>query len=263
MTTPIPDLSFRDYTDRQYRELEPERLLERTMELRPSGNYKRHLAGWEPQPYPGFAVVSMLDENPGNESLSGQLTSIQEDLLRLCPWKDSLYFLPASSFHQTVANTLSEDRFLQHILHPGLEPVYPGMVAAAFGRISAPLQAGAIRMKMIGLGIFGTALGLLGVFEEEESYRQVLHFRSGFYADEDLAKVGVKRTRPFIGHITLAYIETALTSGLKEQLAGAVFKINQSLSKAPPFFVLSHTELRRYEHLSEFALGVGYPRYSF
>jgi len=27
--------------------------------------------------------------------------------------------------------------------------------------------------------------------------------------------------------------------------------------------VLSHTELRRYEHLSEFALGVGYPRYSF
>src|ERR1700678_3210075 len=130
------DLALQDYTGRQFRELDPGRLLERAMVSRPSGNFRHIGAGWAPQPYPGFAVVSMVDENPGNMRLRDALRALQTELLEQCPWEGALYPLPVDSFHQTVANTLSEERFLQHIVRPGLEPVYPDLVAMAFEKMT-------------------------------------------------------------------------------------------------------------------------------
>lgn len=258
----ITDLSFEDYTNRQWEELAPHRLLERAMALRPSGNYRRNGKGWVPQSYPGFAVVSMVAENPGNENLPGILKSIQAHLLEQCPWEESLCLLPAESFHQTIANTLSEERFLQHILRPGLEPAYPALVAGVFARMPGR-PAAILPMRLIGLGIFGTALGLLGVFDEEPVYQKILDFRAAFYGDPQLSALDVRMTRPFIGHLTLAYIEAELTPGQREELAAAMHAINRSLEAAPPRFKLSLTGLRRYHHLSAFLREEDYPRYYF
>jgi hypothetical protein len=276
-TTLTADLSFGDYMARQYRELGTDRLLERAMALRPSGNYRYNGTGWEPLPYPGFAVVSMVDENPGNEAVGAAMRSLGDGLRERCPWKESLYFLPADSYHQTVANTLSEKRFLDHVVHAGLEGEYPGMVGKAFSEVGRARKSegrqrsdgegaaatGPLAMKMIGLSIFGTALGVLGVFEQEAHYQRILHFRSGFYSDPGLAALDVRMTRPFIGHITLAYIETDLTGEQRRQLAVAVHALNEQLREAEPVFNLSSTGLRRYENLSAFRRKDGFPRYHF
>ena len=261
-TTLTKDLSFDDYTARQYRELAPDRLMERAMAVRPSGNYRYDGNGWEPQSYPGFAVVSMVEENPGNEGLAGLLGKVATGLTERCPWEGGIYLLPADSYHQTVANTLSEKRFLDHIVGPGLEREYPGMVEKAFkgaaGGAGAPLA-----MKMIGLSIFGTALGVLGVFENVADYQRILHFRSRFYSDPGLAALDVRMTRPFIGHITLAYIEADLTGEQKQQLAASVHALNGQLKEVEPVFHISSTGLRRYEDLSAFRWKEGFPRYHF
>jgi hypothetical protein len=272
----MTDLSFDEYTRRQYRELTPDRLMERAMAVKPSGNYRYEGNGWEPQPYPGFAVVSMVEENPGNESVVTVLRAIAAGLMERCPWEESIYLLPANSYHQTVANTLSEKRFLDHIVGPGLEGEYPGMVGKAFARVgrageaadvSAVAAAGGaekpLAMKMIGLSIFGTALGVLGVFENEADYQRILHFRSGFYSDPGLAALDVRMTRPFIGHITLAYIEADLTGEQRRQLAASVHALNGQLKEVEPVFHLSSTGLRRYEDLSAFRWKDGFPRYHF
>ena len=287
------DLSHQDYTARQFRELEPDRLLERAMVSRPSGNYRyNHLAlaadgrggaptsgvqsgtpadggrrevasngaEWAPQPYPGFAVVSMVDENPGNTPLPDALKAIQVELLEQCPWEGCLYPLPASSFHQTVANTLSEERFLQYIVRAGLEPVYPDLIAMVFEKM--PVRpASTLPMRLIGLSIFGTALGILGVFDNEADYCRILDFRSAFYADPGLQALDIRMTRPFIGHITLAYIEADLNTRQREELAAAVHRINRSLGRSLPAFNLSLAGLRRYHHLSAFLREVDYPQY--
>jgi hypothetical protein len=70
-------------------------------------------------------------------------------------------------------------------------------------------------------------------------------------------------TRPFIGHITLAYIETDLTGEQRQQLAAAVHALNGQLKEAEPVFHLSSTGLRRYEDLSAFRWKDGFPRYHF
>jgi hypothetical protein len=254
------DLALEDYTARQFRELEPDRLLERAMASRPSGNYRCKGTGWEPQPYPGFAVVSMVDENPGNLLLPDSLKAIQFELLEQCPWEGSLYMLPASSFHQTVANALSEERFLKQIVRPGLEPVYPDLVAMVFEKLAVqPVRM--LPMRLIGLSIFGTALGILGVFDNEADYCRILDFRSAFYSDPGLQALDVRMTRPFIGHITLAYLEADLDTRQREALAAAVHHINRSLEDAMPAFNLSITGLRRYHHLSAFLREEGYPQY--
>jgi hypothetical protein len=272
-TTLMTDLSFDEYTRRQYRELAPDKLLERAMAVRPSGNYRYNGAGWEPLPYPGFAIISMADENAGNELLVTVLRAMATGLTERCPWEGSIYLLPADSYHQTVANTLSEKRFLDHVVGAGLEGEYPGMVEKAFLRIAPAAGAGGaagsakgmepLAMKMIGLSIFGTALGVLGVFENAADYQRLLHFRSGFYSDPGLAALDVRMTRPFIGHITLAYIETDLTGERRQQLAAAVHALNGQLKEVEPIFSISSTGLRRYDNLSVFRRKDGFPRCHF
>jgi hypothetical protein len=68
-------------------------------------------------------------------------------------------------------------------------------------------------------------------------------------------------TRPFIGHITLAYIESELDDSQRKTLADTVYDINRQFEKAMPAFNLSLTGLRRYHHLSAFLREEDYPRY--
>lgn len=253
------DLPFLDYTRRQFREITPERIRERSLEVGPSGNFRLNGRNWEPQEYEGFAVVSMVAGNPHNELLPFELEGLQIELISNLYPADAFYRLPASSFHQTVANTLSAERFRNAIVDRGLEPAYPGIVKNAFAAIDPPPPAGPARMRMIGLSIFGTSLGMLGVFEEEEDYNRILRFRSQFYENEQLASLGVVMTRPFIGHVTLLYIEKELDKVQKTHLAETVIGINEQLARKNSHFLLSHTELRRYHHLAEFKKTDQYP----
>jgi len=262
-TASTMDLAFDEYNKRQVYEISAERNNERALDARPAGNFIYKNDGWQPLEYEGFAVVSMLDENPGNEPLTARLTAIQKELsLNLSP-RAAFYQLPPQSFHQTVANTLSADRFKQHILYAGLEQTYPSMVGKALNAIPSTEGEALIRMKMAGLSIFGTAIGILGIFEDEEDYNQIVNFRSAFYADEQLAKLDVKMTAPFIGHITLTYIEQNLNKNQKEHLAGVISEINESLAVEENYFNIAITGLRRYHHLANFMKKDNYPVHQF
>jgi hypothetical protein len=255
----ITDLSFEDYSKRQLYEISAERNSERALSAKPAGNFIYDGNNWQPQEYEGFAVVSMLSENEGNDDLTKRLIELQKELQYNLTPKNGFYLLPAESFHQTVANTLSADRFKSHILNAGLESTYPAMVAKAFENIPASDITEPIRMKMAGLSIFGTAIGILGLFENEEDYDRIVNFRSGFYGDEQLAQLDIRMTRPFIGHITLAYVEQNLNKNQREQLAKVISGLNETLAPEENYFSISSTGLRRYHHLAEFIKQDNYP----
>jgi len=255
----ISDMSFQDYNKRQLYEISAERNGERALSAKPASNFIYNGNSWEPQEYEGFAVVSMLSENEGNGDLAKRLTEIQKELHYNLSPNNGFYCLPAESFHQTVANTLSADRFKNHILNAGLQDEYPFMVAKAFENIPVWESTEPIKMKMAGLSIFGTAIGILGLFENEEDYDRIVSFRSGFYSDEQLAQLDIKMTRPFIGHITLAYIEQNLNKNQKGHLAKVIVELNETLATEENYFSFSFTGLRRYHHLAEFIKQDNYP----
>jgi len=102
---------------------------------------------------------------------------------------------------------------------------------------------------------------VLGVFDREADFHRVLHFRDHFYGDARLASLGVRRTRPFIGHITLAYVEQELDDATRTQLVDVVTSINRELSLHTLHFHLPAAELRAYRHLAEFTPLPGLPQF--
>lgn len=260
-TDRISDLPFMEYNRRQLYEISPERIKDRALKVKPAGNFYHERDKWIPNEYEGFAVVSMLSENEGNEPLLKRLIEIQEELQYNLQPRHAFYQLPVESFHQTVANTLSADRFKKNILDAGLEEKYPSMVENAFDNINASQGTEPIKMKMAGLSIFGTAIGILGTFKKEDDYYRITNFREGFYADRQLGMLDVKMTRPFIGHITLSYIEYTPNKNQKEHLASVINEINDALQNEHNYFMIANTALKRYHHLAEFIGQDNYPSF--
>jgi hypothetical protein len=257
----VSDIPFEEYNKRQLHEISAERNRERAFNAKRAGNFVYDGNEWLPQAYEGFAVVSMLNENEGNEPLATRLAEIQKELQYNLQPTHGFYKLPPESFHQTVANTLSNERFYNQILNTGLESTYPQTIADVFNAMPDANSSGALNLRMIGLSVFGTAIGMLGIVENESDYYRITDFRSQFYGNEKLRELDVKMTRPFIGHITLAYIEHVLNKNQKDYLATVINEINESLSGEKNYFNISKTGLRRYHHLAEFIKQDNYPTY--
>lgn len=259
----VRELAFHAYNQRQNIEISAERIIESVTKAKPAGNFSFDGRKWVPNEYMGYAVVSMLNANPGNEVLSRYLQEIQASLQENLQPVNGFYMLPPESFHQTVANTLSDVRFKANILNAGIEPVYPDMVKHAFDKISVNRLQNPIKMRAAGLSVFGTAIGMLFTFDNEADYNRILRFRAGLYDDDKLASLDVKMTRPFIGHITLVYIEQKLNKNQKDHLATIVKEINEDVRSKKLYFLISNTGLRRYDHLAEFCNADNYPVYQF
>ena len=255
------ELSFAAYQERQLHEISPAGVAARAAKLRPAEQFRYQDGAWVPNPYIGHAVVTMVGSTPANAPLVGALASIQHGLLERLAAPRSFYPLPATSFHQTIANTLSADKHQRLVVDRGLVAEYPAIVTNTFADIPALAARESLTMRMVGLSIFGTAIGLLGVFDREEGFHRVLHFRDHFYGDVRLADLGIRRTRPFIGHITLAYVERELDDATRARLVDLVISINRELSLHNLHFHLPAAELRAYRHLADFIPFPGLPQF--
>lgn len=257
------EFAYGDYQARQFRETQQEGLEERILNIHYGEKFRFRNQHWELLPYKGYAVLSMLSNNPGNEGLSEKLRLIQEYIISTSGLEKKLYPLPEESFHQTIANTLSGIRFSQNIGDKGLEPVYPEIIKKAFQKILPSPYFTPIKMKLIGVGIFGTAMGILGIFEAEKDFERILNFRSQFYEDTDLNTYNIKRTRPFVGHLTLLYFNEDIRQEDGPQLMKSCIAINQEIQRENLVFNISNAQLLQYEHLSQFHFHHNFPTYSF
>ena len=264
METLTQELTFEEYNHRQKFETTEKGLLARATRLRPSSKFKFVGDNWQKIPYKGYAIVSMLDANFGNEAVSRQLVEMQRFLLEKVDAASEHFFpLPAASFHQTVANTLSSDRFKAHIEEKGLGSQYPQIIADAFAQIPASTAEEPIIMTLYGLGIFGSAMGILGTFEKLKDFHRLLAFRDHIYHNPTLNQLDIKRTRPFIGHLTMLYIDGVLNEKQKQQLVQACLKLNEDIQKLQPTFIIRQTQLRYYQELSYFQTQPHFPTFDF
>lgn len=255
------ELSYGAYQARQWHEVSPEGLRARVARLVPGQKFVHRAGSWAPVPYVGHAVVSMVDGPVENEPLREQLCAVQNQLSYNLADPGVLCLLPAASFHQTIANTLSDQRYRQWVVERGLVADYPRRVTSVFEDLPPTLSLDRLSMRMIGLSIFSNALGVLGLFDREEDFQRVLHFRDHFYGHDRIGLLGIRRTRPFIGHITLAYVERALDDALRARLVEVAEAINRLLAQRDLRFHLPCAELRAYDHLAEFRPLPGLPVY--
>lgn len=257
------DLSFQDYTQRQLHEISLEGIQASVNQISPSGHFSFRNSNWVPEPYEGFAILSMTQDNPGNVHLNERLKELQIEIESIFNHPGTFYSLPTVSYHQTIANTLSAERFQKHIKVPGLEKDYPEIIGNAFRKIHSFNENEPIRMSMVGLSIFRTAIGILGIFKKEDDYFRILRFRQKFYSNHPLQELGIRMTRPFIGHITLGYFEKVPDPGEAQLLSNKIQELNHELFKVPPVFFISQAGLRKYLNLSQFDRKDEFPYHSF
>lgn len=257
------ELDYQDYQQRQFAEIEQDRLLQRAEKIHFGNKFRYHNGGWEMISYPGYAVLSMVNDNPGNENLVSQLIDLQDKIINQTQLSTKTYPLPAASFHQTIANTLSDDRYYNHIIKAGLADQYPEIINKAIENITSPTEKESIVMRLIGLSLFGSALGILGVFKKEADFQRIISFRNQFYNNQQLNTIGVKRTRPFIGHITLLYFGEDITSEDGRNIAMTCNELNENIKNQDLNFNIHHTQLYQYDNLAHFNSKPDFPSYSF
>jgi hypothetical protein len=88
-------------------------------------------------------------------------------------------------------------------------------------------------------------------------------FRDSFYGNPDLGAIGLRRTRPFIGHVTVAYIERKIPTPEQNRLVVALNRLNERLAGREMVFSIRKAEMRWYDDLAGFTRRPGYPTYSF
>ncbi len=259
---PVRELDFDQYQKRQYYEVGIDGIESRMEKLSIGGRSKWESNRWIPQSYPGFAMQAMVEASPEKASLFIDLTQIQKRVAGLIERPGVLYPMPKASFHQTVANTLSANRLQRHIIDKGLHDEFPDIIASALEDLPNSDYEDAPSMQLIGVAVFRTAFGLLGIFPDERDFDRILDFRERFYGHPTLFRIGISRTRPFIGHITLGYFEDSLSEDEKRQFSTGLAKINKDILEYPLDFHMPKAELHRYETLSAFISDPAYPSFN-
>lgn len=259
-TNPTEELAYEAYQARQLHEISEDGLRARAPRLGIGGRAEWDGSQWKPLPYPGFAMQAMVEASQDCHVLSIELQETQQRLMNLVERPGVLYPLPAASFHQTVVNTFSADRLERHIIAPGLLDSFPQRIADSLNDWDAPEGEAPPTMRLIGLSLFRTAIGLLGVFDKKSDFERILSFRDFAYSHPDLTSIGLARTRPFIGHVTLAYLESTLTPHEADALVEGIVRINHDLRQQRIDMQMPWAELRRYDNLSDFIPHPSYPK---
>ncbi len=257
------DLDYQEYQERQYLHVSPDQIREDSQRIVPTDRFQLNEQGWQPTPYRGYALLSMVEGAGSNNSVFTYLTQLQGRLASRLNASSIYYMLPPDSFHQTIANTLSAHRFQKHIVDKGLTEKYPIFIQDAIKSMDSSTSDSSIKMKLIGLSIFRTAMGILGVFDQQSDYERILKFRNNIYSNTELNELDVKWTRPFIGHITFSYIGRNLGDKEKGHLVNTLIELNEEVTTNMPVFDIEKVELRNYEHLAKFNFYTGDPSYYF
>ena len=130
-TIPITDLNYIDYHYKQWKELTYEQQVYKANNVKLANNFSFINNQWSALPYYGFGIISILNQHEKNTELSQALLDTQEKLMHLLEEKiskeihEKIYLLPENSFHQTIANALSNTKYDLQITEKGITETYP------------------------------------------------------------------------------------------------------------------------------------------
>lgn len=254
---PIFDLDYAEHEQRQLAQLDAETLREALTRVAAADCARWDAAAWQPLPYPGFAFQAMAAQSPANAQTVAALEGMRERLTSTMSAPGRLYPLPTASFHQTVVNTFSGERRAVRLEATGLLDTFAPALAEALRlpaeeRDVAAAADDPVEMSLCGVAVFRKAIGVLGRFADPTHYARVIALRDRVYGHPALAHFGLQRTRPFIGHVTLAYFEAAPDAREQAALLDAMAEINERLLADPVSYRMPAAVLCEYADLSAF-----------
>ncbi len=248
----LSDRSFEAHQAKQLESISMAQIRENASESCASEHYRFAQGEWQVGAYRGCGILAMTANHWLNMRLIEKLAEVQA-LLQNGFKEGEWYALPSASFHQTIANMLSAERFERNIIAAGLQAALPGRIHAVFSDMNAMIAKEPIRIRIAGIGIFRTAIAALGIFENEGDYKRLISFRNKFYSDPRMSALAIRLTRPFVAHITLGYFGKTLDPNQQKALADKLAALNFDFEQSSFHFLIDKAGFYNYENLSAFS----------
>lgn len=199
----------------EYRQSVEQKLSERVEGItqRASGKYRFLATGDDgrasvvPARYPGYTVLA---QPYAPSALVGALQPIVDEILAaeiagFAPVpRDTLHMTVADLVHGVDWNVPPDERKRELIWH----------ARNALNRVAT--DGLEITASIRGIGCAPSVVIAVVDFEKESDYAKLMDIRNAVYSGSDLAALGVERGSPFLGHVTLGYLESAPPLGLDE-----------------------------------------------
>ena len=219
---------------------------------------------WLPLPHAGYTLITpTFADDTENFNTYTKLDDIRQLIARALD-PDQYVPAPLAAFHQTVARLVSG---------PECEHQNPEMERARFEEhfikqmreVFAFLpQFGPIQMEIKGISVLpgGFIAALLTTVDEGE-YQRLMSFRAQVYQNQELRKFGVEPQRPFVGHVTLGYLQVPLKPVTQKDLYEMMLMINRLTFVTPVSFKISRVDLRKFNNYLWFFRESDWPVYRF
>lgn len=255
------DLAFQEYQQYIDANLTPDVLRSTLEQLRPKRLFVKDGPGeWQPLRHAGYTLITpTFADDPENFNAYAKLDDIRQLLARtLNP--DHYVPAPLAALHQTVARLVSgseaenqnQEMFQEHFLTQMRETL---------ARLS---QFEPVPMAIKGISVLpgGFIAALLTTVAEGE-YQRLMSFRKQIYHNQELSKFGVEPQRPFVGHVTLGYLQVPLASTDQKSLYETILAINRLTLMTPVSFRITRVDLRKFNNYLRFFRKNDWPVYRF
>jgi hypothetical protein len=236
-------------------------LRETIQELRPLRLFiKDDLGEWLPLRHAGFTLITpIFEDEVENIKAYVRLSDLQQMIIQKL---DPALYVPApvSAFHQTIARLVSGSDFDNQI-RGAREELFIKLMKQELAQLP---QFEKIQMEIRGITVLpGGFIAALVIADNEDEYQRLLLLRSKLYTNKELQNFGVEPKRPFIGHITLAYIQAPLDLDNQKNLIKTIQTINQDFLATPIAFEVVRAEVRKFENYLRFFRELDWPVYRF
>jgi 2'-5' RNA ligase len=228
-----------------------EQLVE-TLTKKPANRYRIHYRSdskvqFEPRAYSGYTILAR--PYPIDFANRSKLEAIQRTL------RDNVFGfapVPSETFHMTIANLVSGNIYEAISETPNLEPTFRRTIETILDDILTPQEEIPLTSHIIGIGSFPGVVVALVDFKRENHYSRIEILRNHIYKNPFLTSSGVRHDRPFLGHITLGYLEAVPPTGLDNVVSN--IRLQENFSSDDWAFEIREVALHSFRSMSEYQL---------
>ncbi len=218
------------------------------LEIEPSEKFKKG----RPTPISGLTVLTPpAHDDAQHDEFYRHLLKVRAQALQ--SFSGRFHPVNPDCLHLTVADLISGSNYRANRERT---PALKDAIRDRLDSIStkkAPVEK-PLAWRTAGLAFFQHALVCLLAPAHERDYTPVVEVRDDIYDDSAMQQLGVRRPRPFMAHITLAYYEAFPKAAERQKWVLAHASLQRALMSHDARFLIRRIDLRAFEDMTAFDL---------
>ena len=194
-------------------------------------------------------LIPPASESPRNDRLYRHFSAIRDRALESMTGDHQP--VDDTCLHLTVADLIAGPMYRLHAERiPNLDGSIQNRIKTVFK--AQPRVIEPLRWQIAGLAFFQHAVVCLLKPVDEVDYAPLMRLRDDIYTDPRLQSLGVRRPRPFLAHITLAYYQEIPSEDARLMWVNAYSELQTFAQSVQEPLLLRSVGLRHFEDMTHY-----------